>query len=658
MKKTHLKAILTFLVFLTSTLIFAQDYSFQNYNWDENPSKFEIPNLYKDSKEVILNRTTKIEIVVQGSNVKQYRLNHERIFINSDEAVERNNKIYISFGQSEKILKNKARVILKDGTIIPLNPDDIKEEVDQEKGYKYNYYAVNGLQKGAIIEKLFVLEENPDLKGNTLKMQAEFPIANLDFELIYPKHLVFKTKSYNGLSEPKSDDTKIEGKNILSISEKDIVALTDDEKYSNWDVEIKLFRYKLDGNTYNGGKNLYNFKEYATNVYARINPALDKKQQKSIDDFCATIKKSNDLQEQIWNIENQIKKTITYERYIDSKESLSDVIKSKQANEVDILRIYKAVLNNFKIENNIVFTSSRYKIPFDKDFESYENLNDFLIYFPTIQKYLSPKEIEFRIPLFPKYLGNNYGLFVKEKEFAGVKMAISDVDFIEIPGNDISHDFMDITVDFTKDLANPTITSKLTFGGYSGLNMQPIKDFYPADQYQTILKNIAENYSVKTDYKSLSAENDGIENIGKKSFVLNITFEGKDLIQKAGDKYLFSIGQIIGRQMEFYQEEKRVLPVEIDYPHAYTRKITLVLPKGIDVKNLDKFNMDFKTDINNKTEAVFNSKYIEKENTIVVENTEYYNIIKYPLSSFESYKTVINAAADFNKIVIILSNKM
>ncbi len=655
MKKTNLKAILSFLIFLSTTINFAQEITFKNYDWNEQPNKFEIPELYKNSKEVILDKIIKIEIVVTGNTVKQYRLSHERIFINSDEAIERNNKIYIPFGQSETILTNKARVILKNGTIIPLNPDDIKEEIDKERGMKYNYYAVNGLEKGAIIEKLYMLEENPDLKGNTLKMQAEFPIANLDFELIYPKHLIFKTKSYNGLSEPKIDATIIEGKTTLTLSEKEIIALNDDEKYSNWDVEIKLFRYKLDGNTYNGGKNLYNFKEYATNVYNRIKPDLDKKQQKSIDEFCATIPKSDDPQEQIWNIENKIKKTITFEKYIDSKETLTEVIKSKQANEVDILKIYKAVLNHFKIENNIVFTSSRYKIPFDVDFESYENLNDFLIYFPAIKKYLSPKEIEFRIPLFPKYLGNNYGLFIKEKEFAGVTMAISEVNFIEIPGNDISHDFMDITVDFTKDLANPLITSKLSFGGYSGLNMQPIKDFYSADQYKTILKDIAENYSYKTAYQSLTTYNDGIENIGKKPFVLNVTFEGKDLVQKAGDKYLFSIGQIIGRQMEFYQEDKRVLPIEIDYPHSYTRKITVILPKDVIIKNLEKFNMDFKTDINNKTEAAFFSNYNEKDNNIVIENSEYYNIIKYPLASFEDYKSVINAAADFNKIVVILS---
>ena len=37
------------------------------------------------------------------------------------------------------------------------------------------------------------------------------------------------------------------------------------------------------------------------------------------------------------------------------------------------------------------------------------------------------------------------------------------------------------------------------------------------------------------------------------------------------------------------------------------------------------------------------------------ENSEFYNIINYPLDKFEDYKAVINAAADFNKIVIIVT---
>jgi len=655
MKNNILKTIFSFAAILSTSVFFAQEYSFKNYDWNEKETKIDIPEKYKNENEVILDRTTKIEFVVTGKEAKQYQLLHEKIYINSDDAIERNNKIYIPFSLNESVLVNKARVILKNGTVINLDQKDIKEDVDQEKGMKYNYFAVHGLEKGAVIEKIYVLEERPEFSGQTIKMQDEYPIANLNFELIYPNHLVFKTKSYNGLSEPVLDSKKIENKTVLSVSEKNIPALDNDEQYSNWALQLKLFRYKLDENTYNGSKNLNNFKEFATNLYERLNPELDKKQQKSVDDFCMTIPKSNDLQEQIWNIENKIKKTIAYDRYIDSKETLSDIIETKQANQTDILKIYLAVFKNFKIENNMVFTSNRYKVPFDKDFESFENLSELLFYFPTIKKYLTPTEIEYRIPLFPNTIANNNGLFIKEKIFAGVAMGIGEIKFIEIPGNDISHDIMNITVDFTQDIENPLVTSNLTFGGYSGLNFQPIKDFASADQYKAFLKSLAENYTAEAEYKTLKAENDGTEFIGKKPFVLNVTFDGKDLTQKAGENYLFSIGETIGKQMEFYQENKRALPVEIDYPHLYTRNIKILLPKGATVKNLEKFVMDYKTQVNGKTEAGFISKYTKNGDEILVENTEFYNIINYPLDKFEDYKAVINAAADFNKIVIIVT---
>lgn len=655
MKKNFLKTIFTFAALLCTSLFFAQEYSFKNYDWNEKDVKIAVPQKYEAEKEFILNRTLKIEIVVDKNNASQYRLIHEKKYINSDDAIERNNKIYIPFNEGENLLVTKVRVILKNGKVISLDKKDIKEEVDEEKGMKYNYFALNGLEKGAVIEKLYVLEEAPDLKGNTIKMQDEYPIAAYDFELITPAHLVFKTKSYNGLSEPVLDDKKLENKKVISITEKDITALKDDEQYSNWDVKIKLFRYKLDANLYNGAKNLNNFKEYATTTYERINPVLDKKQEKAIASFCSSIPESKDLQEQIWNIENKIKKTIIYDKYIDMKPSLTDVISTKQANSVDIIKLYVAAFKYFKIEQNLVFTTSRYKVPFDKDFESYENLNDFLFYFPAIKKYLTPTEIEYRIPLFPNYLGNNNGLFIKEKVFAGVAMGIGEINFIEIPGTEITHDYMDITVDFTKDIENPLITSNMTYGGYSGMNFQPIKDFVSADQYKTMLKSISENYTLQSEYKTLTTENDGTEFIGKKPYKLNLTFDGKDMIQKAGGNYLFSVGQTIGRQMEFYQESKRLLPIEIDYPHYYTRKIKIVLPEGAKIKNLDKFVMDFKTDLNGKTEAAFTSKYSQNKNEVTIENTEFYNIVNYPLASFDQYKAVINAAADFNKIVVIVT---
>lgn len=656
MKNFAFKTILVFAFIAICNFSNAQEYTFKNYDWDAQVATAQIPDKYKNEVEVILNRNVKVEIASDGKDVVQYYLFHEKIYINSDDAIERNNRIYIPFNMNESVIETKARVILGNGKIISLDKKDIKEEVDEEKGIKFNYFAVTGMEKGAIIEQLYVLKEFPELDGKTIKMQDEYPILNTNFELIYPNFVKFKTKSYNGLSEATIDSKRFENKEVLSISEKEIPALHDDEKYANWNANLKMFRYKLYENFNNGAKNIYNYKKFATTIYERFNEELDKKSQKAIDEFCSTIPKSNDAQEQIWNIENKIKKTIPYNRYFDSKENVAEVIKAKQANQSDILKLYLAVFKYFKIETNTVFTSNRYKDLFDAEFESYESLSEILFYFPNSKNYVCPTEIEFRTPLIPNYLTNQFGLFIKPKDVGGIIMGTGESQFIQIPGTEITHDVMEITVDFTKDLQNPTIKSKMAFGGYSGINFQPIKDFSDPKQYKDILKEIAENYTQQKEFKSITAENDGLDYVGKKPFVLNLEYEGKDLVQKAGDNYLFSVGKIIGPQMEFYQENKRTLPVEIDYPHSYLRKIKILLPEGVTVKNLDKFNLNFKTNIGGKDEAVFVSSYTTSKNEINIENTEYYKIMNYPLEKFDEYKAVINAAADFNKIVIILTN--
>lgn len=633
---------------------YAQDYEFKNYDFSDR--KIDLPAKYADENEVILEKNIKIELVPYERGAFQVYLMHDKTLINSDDAIERNNRVYIPFRLDESLLTNKVRVILKNGTVINLRSQDIKEEIDEEKGLKYHYYAVNGLEKGAILEKIFVIKENPDLKGLTLKMQMDVPIVNLSFELIAPSHLGFKYKSYNGLPEATLKEDAYPNKHVISVTDTYIDGLPDDEQYANQSKYQKMFRYKLDSNSYSGAKNLFSYSEFASNVYENIHVEIDKKSEKEIDNFVSKIPKSSKLEEQIGIIENRIKSTITFNRYYEGNKSLGDIVKNKQADEVDLLRFYIAVFKKFKIETQIVMTSKRFSKYFDPDFESTEQLENVLLYFPAVNKYLEPNALEYRFPLFNFNYGENYGLFIKEKEFGGAKMGIGSIEKIEIP-NQITHDYMDIVIDFSKDIENPTIHTKIKYGGYSALNFQPIKDFVSEEEYREILKDITKNYTLDTDYKTLKTENDGLENVGKKPFILDVTFEGKDYTQKAGGNILFKAGETIGRQMEFYQVEKRELPVEIYYPHYYTRTLKFILPKGYKIKNLDEFNMNFKTEINGKEVAGFKSSYTQKGNEITVSNYEYYSVVHYPLEVFEPYRAVINAAADFQKINIILTKE-
>lgn len=641
-----------FILIVTPKILTAQQCEFLNYIF--NDEKVEIPLAYINESEVVLDRNIKVELLSKKEGAIQYYLFHEKIWINSDEAVERNNKVYLPFRIDEKVVKNKLRVIQKNGNIIELKSNEIKEEVDEEKGIKYNYFAVTGLEKGSIIEKIFILEEQPELKGKTVNLQSEKPIVNASFELIFPEHLVFKFKSYNNLSDAVFKEKTYEGKNSITIQEKNIDGLVDDEKYSNWVKHIKKFRYKLEANNYNGAKNLFSYKEFSKNVYENLFVEFDKKDVKLITEFSKTIEKSLKIEEQIWNIENKIKKTFTVNEYFEGNQTLTALFKNKQANEVEIARLYIALFKIFNIEVQPVITSKRFEKIFDKDFETTEQLKDLIFYFPQLKQFLEPGSLEYRFPLFNFNYGNNYGLFIKEKIFGGVKMGIGEIEKINIPDVSITEDKMDITIDFSKDIENPTIKSIISYNGYSALNFQTIKDFVDEKQYLEILKDIAKNYTYNNEDTKIKTINDGLEYVGKKPFILELEFNGNDLIQKAGETYLFKIGETIGKQLEFYQEEKRKLPIEIYYPHRYLRELKIILPKNYFINNLSDVKLDFKLNEENTTIAQFFSDYKIKENIIIISNNEFYLNIDYPLHLFEDYKRVINAAADFNKINLIL----
>ncbi len=650
------------LFFLTSLFLilfvvsgYSQDFEFQYYDFSDK--NLTVPQQYEKETEVILEQNTKIEFGSNNNSSYQYYLFHEKIYINSDNAVQRNNRVYIPSRLDESLVMNKVRIIKKNGEIINFDSKDIKEEIDEERGLKYNYYAINGLDKGAILEKIFILKENPQLRGVTIKMQSEYPIVNTSFELIYPQYLGFKYKSYNGLPEAQLNEEAYDGKYSLLIADSNVNGLSDEERYSNRNKHIKKFRYKLNSNSYNGTNNLFSYSDFARNVYENLHPEIDKKNQKLIDDFIKNIVKSSNQEEQIWNIENKVKTTIVHNKYFNSNKDLADVLKNKQANDVELLRLYIAIFEKLNVPFEVVLTSKRYAKHFDKDFETTENLEDVLLYFPKVNKYLEPTSIEYRFPFFNFNYGENLGLFIQEKEFGGVKMGIGTVKKIDIVNGEVTHDYMNITIDFSEDIENPSIHTNISFGGYSALNLQSIKDFTTDEQYREILKEIAKNYTLETEYKTLEIKNDGLESIGKNPFILDITFEGKDYTQKAGNNILFKVGETIGKQIELYQEDQRQLPVEIHYPHNYTRTIKIILPKGYVAKNLDSFNMDYQTVINGKTEAAFISSYKEKSNEIVITNSEYYSVIHYPLEVFESYRQVINAAADFNKITLVISKE-
>jgi hypothetical protein len=252
----------------------------------------------------------------------------------------------------------------------------------------------------------------------------------------------------------------------------------------------------------------------------------------------------------------------------------------------------------------------------------------------------------------------NYGLFVKTVHIGDLTNYVGEVKFIEpVPYDATKHNHI-VNVDFTTSLESPVFKYELILEGYYAQPFQPYYSFVTPEQKKDldefILKNMLSGVTI-TDY---SIENTGIENLAIKPMVVKATSSTSTIINRAGNKYLFKIGELIGPQVEMYQDEERKFDVENDFNRSYYRELTFVLPEGYKVSNLDALKMKVELLENNKPTCYFTSEYETKDGkTYKVKVHEDYKSIYYPKERFQEYRKVINAAADFNKIVLVIEKK-
>ncbi len=650
-----------FLLFLFQTILitlFSQHFESESYTWSTAPKPYKPKEADKGLSEIGLQDKRIIEIALIGENAVQLMVVHNMKFMNSNEAIERNNKISVPYSNESSIVESKVRVIQPDGTIIELGASDIQEAQDETSKKKYRYFAVRGLIVGSVLEQLFIKKTIPNLSGVTYNMQFPYTSLNSSFSLIYPNNLVMETKSYAGYPEFKLD-TSIEGKQRKYVDSTDVQALAK-ENYSNYNASVQRISYKISGNKSSGKMNLYSFSKWGENIFNSLNATFEKSDKKAIQNFLknADLASANTEEEKIKCVEAFLKKNKFMSDEVDNKKAdIPSLIGEKVLGKFEMTKLFCAVFNYLGISHQEVVTNDRFDEPFDPKFENYNHLQEFVIYFPNQNKYIAPTEIFYRYPLLPSGWINNYALYIKPIELGSITMGITEKKMIPALDYTYSVDTMNIDVDLTKDISSPTYHYRLTYMGYSANNLQPLFDFIPQEEKDKTRKEIVGNYVGESDEIKLTTENEGVDFLGKKPYVIDADIVSSKLTEKVGDQYLFKAGESIGRQVEMYQEGTRKLPLELEYCHAYYRNISILIPNDYKVSNLEQLNMNFAVVQDGKEVTAFKSTYTYENNILKISNVEYYNVMNLPLEQYEAFKNVVNAAADFNKIVLVLEKK-
>jgi hypothetical protein len=649
-----MKSTLLFLFLAINLSIFSQELKYEDYSWSEKPSIEQLNERERNMPIVEVLDKRIISLNTDSKESFEWVLIHQILYLNSDAEIEKNNRVYISESKKQEIIINKIRVIKPDGTEILIDKDDIKEAKNEDNGTSYKYFAIRGLEKGCFLEEIRVSKRNPYLTGTRLVVQGRNYTKKVEIDLIFPNYLKYEFKTNNGLEMPKTD-TSIKDKNQYQIRLDSVEGLQEEE-YSNRSANLKALSYKLIANYANRNLNLNSYSNIMENYKKFFAREISKKDMKSLDELIDNIKLDNSKNQydSIFNIESYIKKNINISKdYEDNESSIENTVKTKKANEVDMLQLLHHVFSKTQIPYQLVLTCNRFEFPFDKNFESYQQIDEILLYFPSIKKYISPFSIFSRIPYFDYRLGNNYGLFFKKVKIGENELMTKETKFIEIPSY-YELDSQLFQVDFRSSISKPTIEISYITEGAIAYQNQAVYDFIDEKSKIELSQNIIKAFV--NEEMNVQYYNTGVDNLGKAPYKVIGSFSSNKLCEKNANKILFKIGELIGRQMQLYSENKRVMPIDINYPHAYYRKISINLPEDYEAKGLDALN--FNTLLSqDKEKAGFVSSYTVEGNTIEVVIKEYYDNTMYSISNYNDFQKVINAAADFNKISIILQKK-
>jgi hypothetical protein len=654
-----MKLIINFILilFITSNSLAQTAPFYEGYNWETNPSY----NIEESDKDMVAIKDKIVtEFYFEDQNLTEYYLEHKILWLNSDDRIEEYNKIYLAFSNKTSLKVSKARVIKKTGEIIELDESKILSAENEETGRKYNYFALEGLQKGSIVEYYYVIKRRPTYQGARVDIQNDYNKKAVEFDLYAPSNLLFTFKSFNLNSTVTKDETSTE-KMHWQLAIKDVVGI-DKEEQSPYRAALGYVMYKLHQNTANNII-ITSYNEVAQNLFAFYYPEYNEEETKLINKFAKNIKLNNDD-------ENEEKKARIIDLYIkeniyisdndsENLKNLSNVINTKTANETGIVKLYVALFKKFNITHEMVLTSNRTKLKFDREFEATNFLQEFLFYFPASKKYLSPSKFGTRFGFPPPYYMDNYGLFVTGYNINGKRKAFSEVKYIEgIPASS-STDEMVINVYFNKeDFSQNTITLERKLNGYYAMNIQPFMNLIPANRKNEVIdETFAQNTDKNAKVLKRVLINEDPSLFGVKPFVVKFDISSEYFVEKAGNKYLFKLGDLIGPQMEMYQEKKRILPLEAEFNRSYYRTIKIHIPEGYKISNLDDITIKNSYTAKGKELFIFDSYYTLDGNILTVTADEHYRESIVAPEIFEAYRTVINSAADFNKVTLILEPK-
>lgn len=640
--------------YLSGTTLIAQ---INNTVWESSPKMHVVQPAYaKEAAVVIFDKRSHEYKADEKEGLVVRVTNHRIIKVSNEKGVEQFNKIYLPVAFDGVFLEIKARVITASGNVIELPQDKILDV--EEEGRPYKKFALEGVESGSEIEYITVQQKGLYFFGLEV-FQYAAPCQLAEFSLSVPAHLVFDVKGYNGFAVEKDsvvNDMRISKGSCANI------AVPENEKYAQPAAYLKNIQYKL---SYNLSKEkdvrLFTWNQLAQNVFSSYNN-IDEKEMKAVSAYVKNMKIDAKASEEtkIISLEDFLKNTISInqEGIGEDADNMEKIMKTSVASHEGLNKLFVACMTALGIKYQIVFPSKRDNMPLDTLLENFRLVDDLIFYFPSTGHFLEPTNIGFRYPYIQPNWAATTGLFIQSNATTTGPEISAAFNYIPIQSFDKSSHDIEMSLRFNESLDSVLMHSKQLFTGYGASLYRPAFHFLPKDKIQDFTQEVIQSISKSKSIKNIKVQNTAMtDGLANRPLIFEGDISSADLIETAGKKILLKIGDVIGPQEQMYQEKPRQLPISMEYPHTLDRLISFEIPDGYSIKNLTDLNFKIVESNDEKSTMGFVSTYTISGNKLTVKIHEYYQRPEYPIEKFSIFQKVINAAADFNKVVLVLEKK-
>ena len=649
-----MKKLLSAIFFLSSLFGFSNGVDGELI-WEENPSFSSVfPENAKEYAVGIFIAHNYEYVYSEEGDLQCINTIHKKIRLNTDEAVNEFNKLSVSLDDVIEIIELKARAIKPDGTVVNFDEENVKEITDDETGNNYKIFAIDGIKTGDDIE-YYIVRRLGSLTESRCFFQDSYPIQHAYFKLTSPPNLLFASKGYNGFPNP-SFTKQSEELNLYTCS-RDSIKLIKAEKFSYVDPRRARVEWKLEYNLDRNGAPLLTWDDAAQTIYESYYVGVDRNQLtqwlEAID-----VKNGSEL-EMAAQVEEYLKMNI-YIQELSSPDfyDLDFVFKNQVTNVTGIVKIYARLFQEIGIEHELVVTSSRDKIKFDKDLQSYSYLDKYLIYLPASDSYIDPNSEVFRVGCVEGNLTATDGLFVTPVSFDGFESAIAKIKYIEPTSYLQNFDHLHIVMDIDVDEFQTRVKTSRGFKGLSGGYIRNFYDLADEEYQKDLLISVMPIEATYTEYKTIKPVKESkIDFIDEAEFIVFSDIESERFLEEAGDKILINVGETIGPQVEMYFEDEREAEIENSFNRSYYREILINIPDGYKISNPESADLSFIEEIDGNDQFGFVSQHSFEGTQYKIVIDEYYKQIFAGHEHIEGFKKVVNAAADFNKVVLILEKE-